>query len=297
MFSFKPLKISDYSHLAQFELIRDCSFKFLGKVPTALPEKLVPCSKNTHLIEAIARSDVVGIITTQELAAKVPLELGLAVTVSPREAFYAIHMAIASAQDFWCSFPTEIAPTATIETGAIIAPQNVRIGDRTHVAHGAVIHERTLVGSDCYIGNNSIIGGKGFEVDAGRILPQIGGVLIGHNVEILSNSNIARATFGGFTEVGEGTKIDNLVHIGHDCKIGRDVLIVCGAKFGGRTIVEDGVFVGINAVTAPGLTIGAKSRLSMGAVVVKDVPEGRVVAGNFAVDHMKWLRFVSPTLR
>lgn len=297
MFSFRPLRLSDYTDSARFSVVRDCCFKFLGKVPTVLPEKLVPCSKNTHLIEAITRSDVVGIITTKELAEKVPTNLGLAIATSPLEAFYRVHAAIASSEDVWNNFSTEIARNAIIEPGAIIAPQNVRIGEGTHVASGAVIHERTIIGSNCYIGNHTIIGSRGFEVHGRRILPQIGGVLIADNVEILANSAIARATFGGFTEVGEGTKIDNFVHVGHDCKIGCNVLIVCGAKFGGRTIVEDDVFVGINALTAPGLTIGAKSRLSMGAVVVKDVKEGSVVAGNFAVDHMKWLRFVSPTLR
>lgn len=302
MFSGATMQLSGFAGKFGMTVVRDCAFSYVGKVPTALPRKLVPCGKLIHLREATDRSDIAGIVTTPDLADRVPDHVGLAIAERPLAAVYALHDHLVAVPELlWTDFETEIAPDALIEHGAIIAPRNVRIGGGSRIAAGAILHERTIVGNRCSIGNHSVIGSPAFEVEVvdgrQRIMPQAGGVLIEDNVEILVQTVIARATFGGFTRIGSGTKIDNLVHVGHDCKIGRDVQIVCGAKFGGRTTIGDRAFIGSNAVTSPGLTIGADARVSVGAVVVKDVAEKQVVSGHFAVEHMKWLRFISSALR
>lgn len=301
MFTGEILQLSDFAANAGMSVLRDCGFSYVGKVPTELPRKLVPCGKLIHLREALDRSDIAGIVTTAELAPQVPGHLGVAIAERPQAAAYALHaQLVATPGLLWSDFETEIAADAVIEAGAVVAPRNVRVGAGSFVSAGAVLRERTIIGSQVYIGNGSVIGGLAFEVAnvAGRsgILPQGGGVSIEDNVEILANTVIARATFGGFTRIGAGSKIDNLVHVGHDCDIGRNVNIVCGTKFGGRTKVGDNAFIGSNAVTNPGITIGAGARITMGAVVVKDVAEGQVVSGHFAVDHMKWLRFIRSAL-
>lgn len=302
MFSGATTQLSSLAGKFGMTVVRDCAFSYVGKVPTALPCKLVPCGKLIHLREAADRTDIAGIVTTPELAERVPQHLGLAIADRPLAAAYALHDYLVGIPGLlWADFETEIASDAVIEAGAVIARRNVRIGPGAHIAAGAVLHERTIVGNRCSIGNHSVIGSPAFEVETvdgrQRIMPQAGGVLIEDNVEILAQTVVARATFGGFTRIGAGTKIDNLVHVGHDCSIGCDVQIVCGVKFGGRTVIGDRVFIGSNAVTSPGLVIGADARVSMGAVVVKDVAEKQVVSGHFAVEHMKWLRFISSALR
>ena len=302
MFSQATTQLSNFSGKFGMTVVRDCAFSYVGKVPTVLPRKLVPCGKLIHLREAASRIDIAGIVTTPELAERVPPNIGLATADRPLTATYALHEYLVGVPGLlWADFDTEIAPDALIEGGAVIAPRNVRIGAGSHIAAGAILHERTIVGDGCSVGNHSVVGSSAFEVEVvdgqQRIMPQAGGVSIEDNVEILAHTVIARATFGGFTRIGAGTKIDNLVHVGHDCSIGQDVQIVCGAKFGGRTTIGDRSFIGSNAVTSPGLTIGADARVSMGAVVVKDVADRQVVSGHFAVEHMKWLRFISSALR
>lgn len=301
MYTGTIFSLSEFAAKFGMTLVRDCGFSYVGKVPTNLPRKLVPCNKLVYVREALQRTDIAGIVTTAELASHVPENLGLAIAEIPQVAVYALHSyLVASPNLLWRDFETEIADDAIVETGAVVPPRNVCIGPGSVIAAGAVLHERTIIGSQVYIGNGSVIGGYAFEVakiaDQQRILSQGGGVKIEDNVEILSHTVIARATFGGFTQIGASTKIDNLVHVGHDCNIGIGVNIVCGAKFGGRTIVGNNVFIGSNAVTAPGITIGAGARVTMGAIVVKNVAEGQVVSGHFAVDHMKWLRFIRSAL-
>lgn len=301
MFTGTILQLSDFAKKFEMTLLRNCGFSYVGKVPTDLPRKLVPCGKAIHIREALLRSDIAGILTTAELASQVPEHLGLAISEKPQATAYALHTHLVAIPGLlWHDFDTEIAGDAIVEAGAVLAPRNVRVGAGSIISTGAILRERTIIGSQVYIGNGSIIGGLAFEVAdyAGqqRILSQGGGVCIEDNVEILANSVVARATFGGFTRIGAGSKIDNLVHIGHDCDIGRSVNIVCGVKFGGRTTVGDNVFIGSNAVTTPGITIGDGARVTMGAIVVKNVAERQVVSGHFAVDHMKWLRFIRSAL-
>jgi acyl-[acyl carrier protein]--UDP-N-acetylglucosamine O-acyltransferase len=301
MFTGEIFHLSEFIEKFGMVLVRDCDFSYVGKVPTNLPRKLVPCGKMIHIRDALKQSNIAGIITTSELASLVPESLGLAVAERPQAAAYALHAHLLSMPGLlWRDFDTEIAADVVIEVGAIVAPRNVSIGAGTVVSAGAILRERSIIGSQVYIGNGSVIGGLAFEVAYSggrqRILPQAGGVIIEDNVEILANTVVARATFGGFTRIGTGSKIDNLVHIGHDCDIGQNVNIVCGTKFGGRTKVGDDVFIGSNATTSPGITIGPGARVTMGAVVVKDVAERQVVSGHFAVDHMKWLRFIRSAL-
>lgn len=134
------------------------------------------------------------------------------------------------------------------------------------------------------IGKNTVIGADGFgyvRQDDGTLLkmPHAGNVIIEENVEIGSNTCIDRAVVGS-TIIGAGTKIDNLVHIAHGVKIGKNCLIVAGAVIGGSTEIGDNCFIGINASIKNKVKIGNNVTVGMGAVVLKDVPDGVTVVGN-----------------
>ena len=126
------------------------------------------------------------------------------------------------------------------------------------------------------------IGTEGFGwLDHGRSnrkIPQLGRVIVQDRVEIGANSTIDRGALGD-TVIGEGTKIDNLVQIGHNCRIGRNCLIAGMAGLAGSTILEDSVMIGGGAITTGHLTIGAGSIVLARAVVTKDVKRGRTRRG------------------
>jgi UDP-3-O-[3-hydroxymyristoyl] glucosamine N-acyltransferase len=187
---------------------------------------------------------------------------------------------------------------------------NVVVGPGVEIGRGTVIGANTVIGAgvtigrncviaanctiDCaHIGNNVVIhsgvriGTEGFGwLDFGqtnRKVPQLGRVVIQDQVEIGANSTVDRGALGD-TSIGEGTKIDNLVQIGHNCRIGRNCLIAAMSGLSGSTILEDGVLMGGGVGTSGHLTIGAGSVIHGRAAVTKNWPPGSKLAGAPAQD-------------
>jgi len=123
-------------------------------------------------------------------------------------------------------------------------------------------------------------------------VPQLGRVLIQDKVEIGANTTIDRGALGD-TMVGEGTKIDNLVQIGHNCRIGRNCLIAAMSGLSGSTILGDGVLMGGGVGTSGHLTIGAGSVVHGRAAVTKDWPAGSKLAGAPAQDIREFWREIA----
>lgn len=298
MFTGKLFHLSDYVGHQDLAVQRDCAFAFVGKIPTRISPRLVACSKPAHVSEALTEDGICGMIVPPDLADLVPANYGLAVAKEPMKALLAIQTSLAKDESGqWTGFPTEVHPDAIIMRGAIVADRNVIIGEGTVIHPNAVVCERTIIGRNSSIGPGAVIGTDAFEVDATttpqRIVPQSGGVRIGNNVDIQAKCTVVRATFGGFTELGDETKFDCQVHFAHDSKTGRRVHIAACAEISGRVEFEDDVFVGPNVSITNGCRIGRGAFITIGSVVTRDVPEGARVTGNFAVEHKKWLKFVS----
>lgn len=140
------------------------------------------------------------------------------------------------------------------------------------------------IAKDLIVGTDVVIGRDGFgwvrdEETKLVKMPHMGNVVIESNVQLGSMVCIDRAVTGS-TIIGEGTKIDNLVHIAHGAKIGKHCLIVAGAVIGGSSQIGDFCFIGINASIKNKVKIGNNVTVGMGAVVTKDVPDNWTVVGN-----------------
>ncbi|MBI1795930.1 MAG: UDP-3-O-(3-hydroxymyristoyl)glucosamine N-acyltransferase [Candidatus Eisenbacteria bacterium] len=195
-----------------------------------------------------------------------------------------------------------IGPYCVIEAGA-------RIGDRTVlmtgcvIGHGSVIGDDTflypqvIVREDCVLGSRCILhpgiivgsDGFGFAFDAGRFhkVPQVGNVVVGDDVEIGANTTIDRATTHS-TRIGDGTKIDNLVQIGHNVVIGRHCIIVAQVGISGSTELEDHVTLGGQAGLVGHIRIGKGAMVGAQSGVTKSVPAETVVTGYPATQHILW---------
>lgn len=147
----------------------------------------------------------------------------------------------------------------------------------------AVLYACVRKGKNIGIGPYSVIGKDGFGYLNGRRIPHIGGVLLGDNVEIGSNCTIDRAKLE-LTVIGAGTKIDNLVHIAHNCIIGKNNIICAGAILGGSVTTGDNCFIGLNATIKDHVRLGNNVTVGCGANVIRDVPDGQTVVGNPAKD-------------
>lgn len=155
-----------------------------------------------------------------------------------------------------------------------------------------VIYPCVTMGGSVDVYPGTVIGkpGFGFARDHdGTLLrfPHIGGVVIGRNVEIGANTVIDRGGLGD-TVIGEGTKIDNLVHIAHNVKIGKNCIIVADALLCGGCSVGDDSWIGGNATVKEHVKIGKNCLVGLGAVVTKDVPDNTTVLGNPAEPIDEW---------
>lgn len=205
-----------------------------------------------------------------------------------------------------------IHPTAQVDPGAIIGPE-CTIGPGAKVGAQVLIKERCSIGADCIIGDhttlhpgvvlyphtqigarvivhaNAVIGadGFGYRVDPSQgglaKIPHVGNVVIGNDVEIGANSCIDRAKFGS-TRIGDGTKIDNLVQIGHGCQVGRSVVICGQAGLAGSVTIGDGVMLGGQVGVADQRTIGAGTMVAAQSGVESDVPPKSRFIGTPAED-------------
>nr|WP_315146747.1 UDP-3-O-(3-hydroxymyristoyl)glucosamine N-acyltransferase [uncultured Flavobacterium sp.] len=162
------------------------------------------------------------------------------------------------------------------------------IGKNTIIWSGAVIRERCHVGNDCIIHPNATIGadGFGFLPDPVRGLvkiPQIGNVIIGNNVEIGANSCVDRGKFSS-TILGDGCKIDNLVQIGHNSKLGKFCIMAGNSGLAGSVTLGNGVIIGGSASIKDHTTIGDGAIVGAGSGVTGDIPAGKTMLGYPAVE-------------
>jgi UDP-3-O-[3-hydroxymyristoyl] glucosamine N-acyltransferase len=139
-----------------------------------------------------------------------------------------------------------------------------------------------VIGNDCIIHPNTVIGsdGFGFTPYNGEQLkvPQVGNVILGNRVEIGACVTIDRATMGS-TRIGDGTKIDNMVHVAHNCIIGKNCTIVAQVGISGSTILEDNVTLAGQVGTVGHVKVGKGAVVAARGVVTADVEPGSMVSG------------------
>lgn len=180
-----------------------------------------------------------------------------------------------------------IGDNSTIYPNVTILDEST-VGKNTVIWSGTVVRERCHIGNDCIIHPNATIGadGFGFRPDPQRGLvkiPQIGNVIIGNNVEIGANSCVDRGKFSS-TVLGDGCKIDNLVQIGHNSKLGKFCIMAGNSGLAGSVTLGNGVIIGGSASIKDHTTIGDGAIVGAGSGVTGDIPAGKTMLGYPAVE-------------
>lgn len=180
----------------------------------------------------------------------------------------------------------EIGPDVTIHPGVHLMA-GCRIGAGSVIFPNAVLYENTVVGERCIIHAGAVLGGHGFGYKAGAtgytISAQLGWVELAADVEIGANTTIDRGTYGA-TVIGTGTKIDNLVMIAHNCRLGRHNMICSQVGVAGSTTTGDWVVMAGQVGVRDHVHIGDKAILGARSGVSNDIEAGKIVLGEPAID-------------
>ncbi len=278
---------------------------------------------NRKYLPALAATQAGAVIVHPNQAAAVPAGAVAIVTTEPYAAWArvaalffppppvnpGIHASAVIAADAEIDPSAEVGPFAVIGAG-------VRIGPRCRIAASVVIGDGCILGRDCRIGahasiSHALIGdrvfiypgarlgqeGFGFAVTAEGFLsvPQLGRVVIGDDVEVGANSCVDRGSVRD-TVIGAGSRLDNLVQIGHNVQIGRACVLVAQSGISGSTILEDFVMVGGQAGLTGHLKIGRRARIGAQAGIISDVPAGADYMGTPGEPSKAFFRGVA-TLR
>ena len=192
-----------------------------------------------------------------------------------------------------------IGRNVEIAEGVCIYPNvtiydDVSIGKASVIHSGVVIRERSMVGERVVIHNNAVVGcdGFGYAKDEERQwlkIPQTGRVVIEDDVEIGAGTTIDRASVGE-SRIGRGSKIDNLVQIGHSCTVGEDSLLCAQVGLAGSSHIGNRVVLAGQAGVAGHLTIGDDVVITAKSATSHDIPPGKVISGIPAFDNRDWLR-------
>lgn len=186
-----------------------------------------------------------------------------------------------------------LGDNVTLYPNATVLDESV-LGKGTVIWSGAVIRERCQLGNYCIIHPNATIGADGFGFrpcpERGLVkIPQIGNVILGNNVEIGANSCVDRGKFSS-TILGDGCKIDNLVQIGHNSKLGRFCIMAGSSGLAGSVTLGNGVIIGGSASIKDHTTIGDGATIGAGSGVIGDVAAGKTMLGYPAVEARDALR-------
>ena len=280
------------------EIIKDCEFEFtylIGK-PQKENAKVISFVGSPKFVDGLYDYETAGVICTQAVyeAIKDTYKGGIAIAGNAKTAFFEIHNYLGA--QYEVEEDTFIDLTANIHPRAIIAEKNVHIGRNAEIYAHVVIKEGTTIGDDVIIREGTVIGGPAFyyygEGDGRKLVTSTGGVVIGNNVELHANCIVEKGVMFENTVIGDNSKIDNCVVVGHDTKIGKNCTIAGNALFAGGVSLSDDVFVGVSAAVSPNVEIGEKAKVSSGAVVTKNVPAGTHVSGNFAIEHSKFIQHI-----
>ena len=279
---------------------------------------------NRRYVQALDETAAGAVIVTADLSDRVPAGTIAIVTAAVSEGWARV------AELFHPRPPTRpgVHPTATIEDGACVDP-SAEIGAYTLIEAGAEIGENCRIGSHASIGAGVTIGrdarigahvsishahlgrrvtlfpgvrigqeGFGFATTKSGFLsiPQLGRVMIGDDVEIGANSTVDRGSTGD-TVIGAGTRLDNLVQIGHNVRLGRCCVIVAQVGIAGSTVLEDFVQVGGQAALAGHLRIGTGARIGAQSGVIGDAAPGAILLGSPAQPRKAFFRQVATLKR
>jgi UDP-3-O-[3-hydroxymyristoyl] glucosamine N-acyltransferase len=290
------MKLSDFLP-EKTNLIRDGSFFSMGTLFSHNPHQIVYAIREEDVKKIINNPSVSCVITTPSLISRFPETAGIASSQDPLASFYALQSLISQNPDFILPpFANRISPSAKIHPSAVIPKSSVSLGKDVVIEKNVVIHEQTIIEDGTIIRSNSIIGNCPLpsqgKINNGPVVRPSGGVYLHQEVDIHANTQLHRAIFKGYTEVGKQTKIDNLDTIGQGTVIGKRCLLCAGVTIGESVIIGDDGLIGPNVTLENQIKLGNNVYITLGSKVLHDIDDDKVVKDNYAIDRKRFKKVI-----
>ena len=289
---------------------KDCEISGIGTLKGALPDQ-ISFLDNPKYLKDLSQTKAAAVLVSKKYESAVPKGCIALVDEEP-------YLKLALASKFFapdimkkegkeptfgkdCNIGSNVSFGKDVVIGNRVAimpgcyiGDDVEIGDDTTIYPNVTIYHQCKIGSKCIIHSGTVIGSDGYGFahtkDGKHIkLYQLGNVVIEDDVEIGSNCSIDRGALDS-TVIKEGVKIDNLVHIAHNCEIGEYSLIIGQVGISGSTKLGRNVVMGGQSGTAGHLEIGAFATIAARGGVTKSIPGNRVYAGFPLMEHKRWLK-------
>src|ERR1035441_9107180 len=189
-----------------------------------------------------------------------------------------------------------LGPNATLLPHVVLYP-GAEVGSNFFAHAHSIVRENCILGDHVTLENGAIIGADGFgfaknEAGHWEKIPQSGPVRMGSRVDVQANACIDRATVGT-TEIGDGTKIDNLVQVGHGSRVGKNTLLCGQVGVAGSSVIGNNVILAGQSAVAGHCSLGDGVILTAQSAVSHDVPPGKMISGSPGFDNRIWLRAVT----
>lgn len=298
------MKLSELNNLIdeKLEVIRDGDFetvmlsglrfdKNLRAISYILSVKYFPIVRDAGVNCIICPKDIVEEIKRE-------FNGGICTSDDPKTVFFQAHEAISKQRK--TDFDTVIGENCNIAESVVISPKNVKIGNNVTIDPNVVIYDGVVIDDNVRIMSGTVIACPAFyyygDGEKKKLVYSSGTVHLYEGSSIHTNVTIQKGVIGGETKIGRYSSIDNCIMVGHDVWIGENVIAAANITFGGWAQVGDNTFLGVQACIAPMTKVGKNCKISMGAVVTKDVPDNSQVSGNFAIDHKLYIEHLKSVL-
>lgn len=314
-----PVSLADLAARAGFVVGDDRAVGLMIESASPLAKadgEAVSYLSDRRYLEDLKQTRAGAVFITEKLAESVPAGAFVIITGEPQAAWSraagVLHPAIPFRND------QPVHPDARLESGVYLAPgvtvgQGARIGANTRVGPNTVIGPGVAIGRDCVIGANAtiefaligdrvaisagaVVGAAGFGVAAGGQglvdIPQLGRVILQDGVSIGANTTVDRGAWAD-TIIGENTKLDNQIQIGHGVVMGRNCVMAAGCGISGSVTFGDNVQCGGDVGVKDHVKIGNNVQLAARSGVMRDIADGEIVGGAPAQPIKEWMREIA----
>lgn len=282
------MKLSEYT--AQADIHFDGIFDELGYSSSNGENILTFCDNLHYLNIALNNKNVSSIIIKKELLKDIKnTTKGISISDNPRNSFFVIYNSMRGHNLFKYKINYGIGENVSIASSASVSSKSY-IGNNSVISENVTIKDNVYIGDNCFIDAGAVIGNDGIlfmEQDGNNIFIRHAGIVhLGNNVTILSNATVVKSLFPNMpTTIDDYSIIGIATTIGHEARIGKNCKVLGNCVVAKNSQIGDGSIIGSSSVIRENLVLGENVDVKAGSIVVKNIKDGEIVSGNFAINH------------